>query len=129
MLDGRPRLVLSVGAVIVTVVDLVDPYLRSVLAVEPVDWVAVVVVLLLVCSVIAVLFLVVASSLRADCVSDAVIEAAADASWVLAMSFCHCVYTAKAAFWNSLLVPVNFFKRHGPWLVLLKKTFKCNQKF
>ena len=59
MLDGRPRLVLPVGAVIVTVVDLVDPYLRSVLAVEPVDWVAVVVVLLLVRSVLAVLFLVI----------------------------------------------------------------------
>ena len=49
------HLVVPIGAVWMAVVDLVDPYLSAVVAVEPVDWVTVLVVLLLVGSVLAVI--------------------------------------------------------------------------
>ncbi len=52
-------LVLAIGAVIVSVVDLVDPDFGTVHAVEPVDWVSGGVVLLLVRTVVAVIFSVV----------------------------------------------------------------------
>ena len=48
-------LVVTVGAVLVPVIDLVDPDLGAIAAVEPVDWIAIVVVLLLVGAVGAVL--------------------------------------------------------------------------
>ena len=52
-------LVITVGTVLDPVVDLVYPDLGAIAAVEPVDWIAIVVVLLLVSAVGAVLLLIV----------------------------------------------------------------------